>query len=81
MKYQKTRKGKEVIEAIQFNGVNHEEIKRFTNGQAYRVGNGYGFSNSVAVAVNGDWIIKAEDGAITTKEPGFFELTYKQIES
>jgi len=71
-----------MIEAIQFTGDNHEEIKEF-GVQGFNAG----ICNMVIktlegemTALSGDWIIKGIQGEYYPCKPDIFEKTYELVE-
>ena len=78
----KYRKKPIVIEAVQFTGDNHEEIKEF-GAQGFNAG----IRNMVIktlggemTALSGDWIIKGVNGEFYPCKPDIFEKTYELVE-
>ena len=77
----KYRKKPIVIEAVQFTGDNHEEIKEF-GAQGFNAG----IRNMVIktlegemTALSGDWIIKGIQGEFYPCKPDIFEQTYELV--
>ena len=75
------RKKPVVIEAIQFDGENHQDVSNFTGGQAFDMGSYSHFQTSgKTLTVNcGEYIVKGEDGKFTKCKPDIFEKTYEQV--
>ena len=75
------RKKPVVIEAIQFDGENHQDVSNFTGGQAFDMGSYSHFPTSgKTLTVNcGEYIVKGEDGKFTKCKPDIFAETYEQV--
>lgn len=92
----KFRKRPVVIEAIQYNGLNYEEIEKFIGKKievnlesetAYEAGVAppvFSLSiytlEGVMKAQNGDWIIKGVNGEFYPCKPNIFEKTYEVVQ-
>jgi len=89
------RKKPVVIEAVQYNGLNHEEIEKFVGKElekdyrdvAYQAGAGAPVLilmiptlESPHEATPGDWIIKGVNGEFYPCKPDIFEKTYESVE-
>lgn len=94
-KHMKYRKKPVVIEAIQWNGINLEEIKQFAGDSleyhicdtAWEVGKGKPHVSikiktleGVMSASEGDYIIRGVNGEIYPCKPDIFEKTYEAVE-
>lgn len=92
MKY---RKKPVIIEAVQWTGLNLEEIKAFVGASlkydiidtAYEVGKGTPFVNMTIQTLEGDlectkgdFIIKGVNGEFYPCKPDIFEKTYERVE-
>lgn len=92
MKY---RKKPVIIEAVQWTGLNLEEIKAFVGASlqydiidtAYEVGKGTPFVNMIIQTLEGDlectkgdFIIKGVNGEFYPCKPDIFEKTYERVE-
>jgi hypothetical protein len=82
----KFRKKPVVIEAVPFNGLNHDEIKAFTQGMCYT---NFDPQNPLFmirtlegehVASPGDWIIRGVKGEFYPCKPDIFAQTYESVE-
>lgn len=95
MKMAKYRKKPVVIEAIQWTGINHEEIKSFCGSAAridicdtaWEVGKGIPKSylyidtlEGTHQAGKGDFVIKGVHGEFYPCKPDIFEKTYEYVE-
>lgn len=78
MKY---RKKPVVIEAVQFDGENHDVIADFCAPQPVRVSGGYALIiptlEGDMIANRGDWIIKGVKGEFYPCKPDIFAATYE----
>ena len=77
----KFRKKTEPVEAIQFNGVNFDELEKFVGGDA-EVRSGQivlAARNGAVYANRGDWIIKDSNGRCQSFKPDFFAAMYEGI--
>lgn len=79
----KFRKKPVGIEAVQFNGENHNEVIAFTNGNAMQR---KGMQHLVIPTLEGemradkgDWIIKGVQGEFYPCKPDIFEKTYEPV--
>jgi hypothetical protein len=77
----KFRKKPVVIEAVEFNGSNHQEVIVFSNGNAMQL---TGMQHveiptleGTMRADKGDWIIKGVNGEFYPCKPDIFEKTYE----
>ena len=91
----KFRKKPVVVEAVQYNGLNHEEIEKFVGetlvtdylDAAYQAEAGAPVLilmiptlESPHEASPGDWIIKGVNGEFYPCKPDIFEKTYESVE-
>jgi hypothetical protein len=84
------RKKPVVIEAIQFNGMNWEEIQLFTNGLVRDFDFGGRFDGKVTciiptlegehIATQDDYIIKGVNGEFYPCKPDIFKKTYEKVD-
>jgi len=78
MKY---RKRPVVIDAVEFNGLNHDEIACFCEPQPVKVGGNFTLliptSEGEMTASKGDWIIKGVKGEFYPCKPDIFAATYE----
>ena len=77
------RKKPVVIEAVQFNGTNHDEIANFCAPHPVRVGGSYTLIIPTLegnhTAAQGDWIIKGVKGEVYPCKPDIFTATYESV--
>jgi len=78
MKY---RKKPVVIEAVRFNGTNHDAIADFCSPHSIKVGGGFTLLiptlEGEYTANTGDWIIKGIKGEVYPCKPDIFAATYE----
>ena len=72
------RKISPVVEAVQFNGVNHDEVTDFCHPHPLRVGGNFTLILPIppgdVVIRKGDWILKSQSGDVyPCKEAIFYE--------
>lgn len=74
------RKRPVVIEAVQFTGLNHDEIADFCFPQIIKVGGSFTLliptKEGEMTASKGDWVIKGIQGEFYPCKPDIFEATY-----
>jgi len=78
----KFRKKPIVIEAVQFNGTNHDEIADFCQPRDTYVGNKELIIKTLEgehIASVNDWIIKGVQGECYPCKPDIFEQTYEAV--
>lgn len=70
------------IDAIRFNGLNHDEIADFCTPQPVKVGGNYTLLiptlEGEMIAIKGDWIIKGVKGEFYPCKPDIFDATYER---
>ena len=80
----KFRKKPVVIEALLFDGRNHDSIADFCNPTAIKVGGNFTLIIPTLegdhTANKGDWIIKGVKGEFYPCKPDIFEATYEPVE-
>ncbi len=80
----KFRKKPVVIEAVLFNGKNHDEVASFCSPTAIKVGGNFTLIIPTLegdhTANKGDWIIKGVKGEFYPCKPDIFEQTYGAVE-
>lgn len=81
----KFRKKPVVIEAVQFDGENHEEICQFVTAENMVIASGLPHITIVTLEGNmqaqpHDWIIKGVNGEFYPCKPDIFEKTYELAE-
>jgi hypothetical protein len=76
------RKKPVVIDAVRFNGTNHDEIADFCAPQPVKVGGGYTLLiptlEGEMAANKGDWIIEGVKGEFYPCKPAIFDATYER---
>jgi hypothetical protein len=76
------RKKPVVIDAVRFNGTNHDEIADFCAPQPVKVGGGYTLLiptlEGEMTASKGDWVIKGVKGEFYPCKPEIFDATYER---
>jgi len=76
------RKKPVVVDAVRFNGTNHDEIADFCAPHPVNVGGGYTLLiptlEGLMTANKGDWIIKGVKGEFYPCKPEIFEATYER---
>ena len=79
----KFRKKPVVIEALQFNGLNHDEIADFCSPTPIKVGGGYTLviptQEGDHTASKNDWIIRGVKDEYYPCKPDIFEATYEPV--
>lgn len=80
MKY---RKRPVVIDAIQFNGTNHDEIADFCSPQPVKVGGGFTLliptREGTMTASKQDWVIRGVQGEYYPCKSDIFAATYEEV--
>ena len=79
----KFRKKNVVIEAVQFTGLNFDEIEKFVGGDYGKNDQGDQVIATLEGAMkisNNDWIIKGVEGEFYPCKPAIFEKTYEKAE-
>lgn len=79
----KFRKKPVVIDAIRFDGINHDAVADFCAPTQIRVGGGYTLIIPTLegdhTANKGDWIIKGIKGEVYPCKPDIFDATYEEV--
>lgn len=77
----KFRKKPIVIDAIYFDGMNHDEVADFCVPHRIKVGGGFTLLIPTAegemTARKGDWVIKGAKGEVYPCKPDIFDATYE----
>lgn len=81
MKY---RKKPVIIDAVQFDGTNHDSIADFCSPQVVKVGGGFTLMiptmEGEMTANRNDWIIRGVKGEYYPCKPDIFTATYEPVE-
>ncbi len=78
----KYRKKPVVIEAIQWTGLNDEEMIEFINNDEWSISDPFIIIKTLEgdmKASEGDWIIKGVNGEFYPCKPDIFEKTYEEV--
>jgi hypothetical protein len=73
------------IEAILFDGMNHDEVAEFCMPSPVKVGGGFTLLiptlEGEMTASKGDWIIRGIKGEFYPCKPDIFEMSYQKVEA